>query len=698
MAQLFKTPGPVRPVVKVTKWGVKKAVKRRNSRRQAAGIPADQQTALVALAALSKAGIDISGVQVPEPGQGIAWRAYARCGGHRALRRPVIAAVVLFLVWTAWHFLPPLGFWGFIVRVVVLAGVMASGAMWTGRVHEGARRIAALALVVVSGLWLVTPLGPADFPFRWVIYGAVTGGVVVARGWHFRIRPRRDGEKRPVPRQADQARVWDELLGCEKGPIAGTWLEDVAEADDGKSWSALVRSRRGGRGTSEVRGHVDNIASAYGVSALWVEVQATNDQAMSKLVVTTEFTLAESRAWTPDGVTDTTVEVATRPDGSRVIAEVHSPSNGVRHAWFSGGSGAGKTTALIGFLGRMMLPHRPTLMETGEKVGWCVLDMVDLGETSLPCLVGKAFRSGDSIADAHLALDRALAVMESRQAAMKEMVFVDREGVERKGVSTLRVGPANPIYVLLIEEAGSLVHDKKAMAKVSELARLGRKYGIMIIWVTQGTALESSFGEEQTRMNIMKNGTTFSGATSNNSGGLVFNGAKKIDMSTIPDGMPGVGVWLTRGDDRLTIARTDWIDDDEDRPAHVPSPWQVSDMILPGVLEPAAVAAVEAVEAEAAAKAAEEAEKADVRSASLGTSGVPAEAKTSGVVRAVFERLVDDNDGRPLKTSEIVVAYAEQIDLNVLPGSPEWTRVYDVVRKALPGVAVKTGRGEWAAA
>lgn len=701
MSQLFTIPVPVRPVWKLTKWGVKKAVRRhRGGRRQAAGIPADQQAALVALAQLSKAGIDISGVQVKEPGQGIAWRAYVRCGGHRALRRPVIASIVLFLAWTAWHFIPPLGFWGFLARVVVLAGVMAAGAVWTGRVHEGVRRITVLVLVVMCGLWLVTPLGPAEFPFRWVMYGVVSAGVVVARGWHFRIRPRREGETRPVPRQADQARVWDELLGGERAPLAGTWLEEVRTADDGKSWSALVRSPRGSRGTESVSAARANIASAFAVNRSWVEIQETDDQSVSRIIVTTESTLSESRAWTPDGVTDTTVEVATRPDGSRVVVTIHEPGKGSKHFSFSGGTGCGKTTALAGFICRLMLPHQRTLRETGQEVGWIVLDLVDLGETSLPFLRdgGKAFRSGDSIASAHLALDRAIAVMGSRQAAMKDMTFVDRNGVERKGLSTLRVGPEYPIYVLLVEEAGSLVHDKKAMGKVAELARLGRKYGIMIIWVTQGTSIDEAWGSEQTRANVMTGGNAFCGATSNNAGHLLFNGSQKFDMSSIPRGMPGMGVWLTSGATVPVIARTDWLDEDDDRPAHVPSTWEAADMILPGVLEPAALAAVEAVEAEAEAVAAEDAEKAAARGATLDSSGGPVEATTREVVRAVFERLVDDNDGRPVKTSEIVAAYAAHIDLEAVPTSPEWTRVYDVVRKILPGIAVKTGRGEWAAA
>jgi len=692
----MRTPGPLRPAVGVVRLVRRR--KRRATQKAAEQRNADRQQArdlavLAALAQQSGASIDLGALSGKIPTGKPAWhRAYLQAGGHRAIGSVWAVALGLDVTWLGVHYLPG-GWMVGVGKALVALAWMVGAVLWLGSLGGGAnRRIASSGVVLLSAVWVGLPAGPVELPARWMTLVLVAVVASVARGWHFRARPVTE-ETRAArkPRQTDQARTWDEYLGAEKKAIAGTRLEGVEVKDT--SWSATVVCPRDSQGAQLVVSARERIATAFGVSPLWVEVIRTSDNSRPRVVVTTEATLAESRPWTPAGVTATTVEVGTRPDGTRVVAEVQRPESGVRHWWFTGGSGSGKTAAVIGTVGRIMQPHVPALEATGEKVGWVVLDLVDLGETSLPALADDRvrFRFGTTVEDCRLALQRAVAVMESRQHAMRSMRIVDR-GVERVGVSTLQVGPEYPLYLLLIEEATGIIGDKQSMLLAQQVAKLGRKYGVSLAWVTQTSSLNEAFGPnggEAVRMNIQANGSVWAGWSNRGSGQMAFGGGVQINLAEIPKGQPGTGLWVTQGGDRCGVSRTDWIDDSQGRPDSVPSMWQVADTIVPGGLEAAALVAVEEVEAAAVQGSGEGGEVPAVRLVEASSSVGDRRALVAGIV----EDLAAEG---PVRTSEVMVEFlARTGDAGLQPTDPEWGKIYDRVLKDLGQVAAKTSRGQW---
>jgi hypothetical protein len=594
---------------------------------------------------------------------------------RRDVFAPVAVALALVVLRQVVHLASGWSWWSLGLAVVPMLAVVVGGVWWLRQVDPRGvshrTRVAAAATVIATLLWLATP---ARLPLRfWPHHVTVvpelslswfdlwwdvlpgwsltypllfvwTGAAVWLRHRRFRVRP-----VAAVVADDSPVAVWAEEIGCEKGAVPGSYFTDFERLNE-NSWATTVVCVRGKHGTDEVRAAIRKIAGVYGINPDWIEVQGQDDYSRPRLIVTERATLAESRPWRPGGFDVATgrAEIATFPDGSRACFVLYVPGQGIRHFWVTAGTGGGKTATVNALLGQIM------------QHGVVVLDLVDLGETSLPAWVDKSFRFGRSRPDGLMALRRAEAVMDARKAAMCDMTRVERDGTVVTGISTLEPSSEWPVYLVLLEEWPEMLGVPEAVAIADRIGRQGRKYCVTIGVVTQGANLDAAFkGAEGLRKNIQQ-GNVIALRADRDAGTMAFGGALKVNLGAIPLGMPGLGYVLSAANMRDVTSRIDWVDDDPNRPAGVPSSWEVAKYAVPGTPNPVDIAAIERVE-----RVTEEQRRRDAEAKAKGAKTAQDVAARGGdvtreAVLAALREACDDNAGAPVALAAVAMKLAPE--------------------------------------
>lgn len=440
---------------------------------------------------------------------------------------------------------------------------------------------AAISLTVGVGVQAVMSMAAAvnrvpivpDMP-AWLRWGLLLSwtGVAVWLRWG-RFQPRAVEVVR-----ATESDRWNQHLAV-KGGTQNYYADPRREQRiiDGKrgdvGFEIHVSAPPGTEGADAVKAARSRIATTFRTRPEWIEFMDTDSHAECAVRVIEQPTLRKSRPWKPGvGVgLDGLFEVGTYPDGSRSKVQAWQQGKGARHIWFAGATGSGKTGAASVYLAQVM------------QTGMAVLDLVDLGETSLPAWRQKAFRFGTSVADGEAALLRANAVMEGRRKAMREEAWVDRDGREVVGRSTLTPSAEWPLWICFIEEWPEMLGCASAVVMADRLARLGRKYAVQLALVSQATTLKEAFGNATVlRTNITKGGNALVFSGNKDSAQMAFGGIMQVDPSAIPPNNPGLGFAASPANYRNAMHRLDWIDDDEERPEGVPSSFYAASFALPG--------------------------------------------------------------------------------------------------------------------
>ncbi len=683
-----RTPAPVAPLV----WAVKltaRTVRHRSAQRRDDARQERLVTAVAALAETRDTRTEpppVTAPDTPDTRDGdprdtpVSLSRRLRSVAFRRRRdtlAPLAAAAVLALLWAVVHWL---GSWAW----AGLAAAAVTGAWWASTVDPRGvstrSRVAAWATVLAGLVWVASPaalpVGPWQVPVvpglpgvvRWPLLTAWTAVAVAARYRRFRPRP----EPAAPPRTPID--VWRDVLSVHGGPVAGNpllpgTLERVtAPTGEDIGWRAGIYCPPGSRGAPAIRDARDRIATTFHVEPESVEVGGPHAAPWVQIIERGRFT-ATSQPWQPGGVDDTgRMALATYGDGERAHGQLYRAGYGVFHTFVTGGTGSGKTGVLNGLIG--------SAMQTGRVM----LDLVDLGENSLPAWVPVAHRAGTTVEAGALALRRANALIDSRRRLAADMRWTDG-GVERIGRSTLPIDGPWPIYLVVIDEWPELLRDPAAMKDADRLGRLGRKFLVGIVIATQNVSLQDAFrGADGLRKNIQQ-GNTIGLRADGTAGQMTFGRAMTVNLSQIPIGNPGLGYLCSPATARDTRCRFDWIDEDPGRPAGVPSPWDVADHARPAGYGPGDREAIEQVEADATAR-------------TTGTvTAMPTRA--GGDLRAAIESAVRAAGDDPVTTGTVVEQVARELGV-------ARTEVYDRVRKGLAAAAEDgqshiqdAGHGKW---
>jgi hypothetical protein len=504
-----------------------------------------------------------------------------------------------------------------------VAAILTAGEMWRGKIHltaqgaltretKGPYRYDSLmrGTTYAAATWFALPCGlfpDLMGPSRWpILIGAAAAAAAarivrsVSRGDYTAVTevvPSTPGDGSDEAYSAIARQIWNQAVACPDTLMSGSTITDIRWSGAG-TFRALVECV-GEQDTVSLYSSVRAIARAYRVGPRMIEVIETDDPMRPEICITLENALKASVPWAPKPLDAATgmVDIGTYLDGTRASFRYLLPGGGAAHGAFCGGTRSGKTATLSGVIARVM------------GAGLVVLDLIDLGEVSLPEWSTRAFRFGETPDDAYIALKRACAVIESRRKRMKQMHRKTQEGLTTKGVSKLPISTDDPSYLLIIEEAPALalLSDKKRFKEIQAMLDLigkqGAKFAVNLWWVSQSASLAHGWLNMADLRQNLTTGLVVGLKARQGASTMAFGGGLDVDLSKIPAGMGGMGYVGGCEGNRVTMFRGDWLEDApvdgrSTLPKDVHSPEWAAAQYVPGHLHPDDLAAVDAVEAE----------------------------------------------------------------------------------------------------
>jgi hypothetical protein len=417
------------------------------------------------------------------------------------------------------------------------------------------------AILVYSLAWLVASppiwvpaLGPLNIvlvalnPLSWV---------VMAHLIDYQARKQLRG-----PRAAeedtdmdDRVAVWEQLVAAPSGtwgdeaPLLGSQVHplprDLVEADvlpggDPErpvGFQLLIVGRTVRQHARVIAGKQESIAAAYrtrpdAVSFLprgdhsEVVVQVLDPGWMTEQDEILAHRMAASCPWqgpTLDpatGLIGMGIDVTT---GLPVHAALFRPGQGIRHWWFVGETGSGKSNGLSSMLvsacsAGIVVPH--------------IIDMqggVSLSEWQ------DVVPEGSWAEDAEQAIPL-LARLDAKRQQREAWMKANR-------VKCMTPSRDTPIHLVIVEEAPELANDVEAMRYLDRLARLTRKCLIAVVWVSQMGQASKAFGIAGVpmRSQIMAGNVQAYKADAFTAGKVTQGGGGiRVDAMAIPADCPGL--------------------------------------------------------------------------------------------------------------------------------------------------------------
>ena len=482
--------------------------------------------------------------------------------------------------------------------LILLACVVLS--LSFGAIIKIVRVVSNLIVMVVGGLPLLLGVGMVLLLLRlgvWAAVGAWALTLITAlTAASLRLDGASDQQEVVVEdRSWPCVQLWNKYLAWfdeesgRGGPLGAFRLleppTDVMDQRDGVSpvgWEATVVCPPASKGAEVVRAASSQIATTMQVSPADIEVIQTSNHARPLLRVIHRSVLAGgSVPWTSGGVDESvgTIELGTYADGMRSKYQLWEANGQTWHGWFCGGTGSGKSTAMHGLLGRAL------------GTGQVVLDLTAIGGGSMYAWRDRSFRYGDTVADAELALERGVAVMDARSRAAADIEWWDARAEKmRRGRDPLPPGAEWPIYWVVIDEFPRLKQAGRpstakgappsASANFKRIAAEGRKWRVALLVASQGATLKETWWDDSAIRENVRQGNVAVFRGSRGSASLALDGIEvAAGIGDIPPGVGGTGYIISKASQRSMLSRVDWVADDDDRPKLVPSSFEVADLV-----------------------------------------------------------------------------------------------------------------------
>ncbi|WP_181764082.1 hypothetical protein [Streptomyces albidus (ex Kaewkla and Franco 2022)] len=372
--------------------------------------------------------------------------------------------------------------------------------------------------------------------------------------WHHRIRGDAEGSL------GEEIELWEARVAHDRGVLTGSWLTDLTLRADGNGSSALINLPPGELTTDQAIASTGRIASAFGVPASSVVIEATREGANDKAELALYRTnpLQAVHYWPGPHLLDHESGIApigVYPDGGHALYRFWRPGSGPVHDLIAGTTDAGKSRLLDQLLAYER--HSPL------TVSW-VIDP-QRGQ-SLPDWQDAVDWFADSVAEGKKLLKAAQREMYRRNKLLARMEWTDEKGRLRRGKASFTPTEELPLLCLTIEEAHAVLADPANVKIVEDLAKMARKCGIKLRLVTQ-VPLLSQLGNSMTLRDMVAAGNVVVLRTANRlSGQVSFNGTIPADPHALPrefpDGTSSSGLGYSLGPQaRSSVMRTHYVED-----------------------------------------------------------------------------------------------------------------------------------------
>lgn len=410
------------------------------------------------------------------------------------------------------------------------------------------------ATLAACGTWTTVAgiVGVSPWPMRAAL---VVGTAALGVPWwqRHRVRPDTGG-----PVDMEWRNPWLQHVSDSHGALPGSYLVDMETVRHG--WTATIVGRRGTHTIDILQTATPRIASAYGLPATSVIVEAHPSRSahLGTLIILPINPLTAPVPFPGPTVDDDGwCRIGQHATGHPARWRLWQPDSGLCHGLVFGTTGAGKS----GLLNTL----------AAHITGWGRAHLIicdPQGGASLPAWTQHVTyaRTPEEIRDTLRDLD---ALMDARQEEMAERAWTDKKGRPRVGIGHFNPTPEIPGVFALIDESPSVLSDPECAATVARILKQGRKVGVAVILVTQFPSVGETGGDGSIRslassMNVMmlRTGDRMSAQ-------MASLQSVPVDPATLPQHWPdgsttaGLG-YLGHAGGRASVLRCDHIDDPYD--------------------------------------------------------------------------------------------------------------------------------------
>lgn len=452
----------------------------------------------------------------------------------------------------------------------VLGGLAAGGTVagWVGPVvADPATAGLTVAAAGAAGVWmwarrrgrraLLTGLGAACW-CGWVTAAGMSwdalavlavGGYTAALPWWRRHRLP-DPPERHLPEEIevdvmDPARLWQENIACNGGPLPGTHLSGQEQLRTGLRYTLHLVP--GKQSLSDVRTAVAKLRSGLRLlpgQDLILEQHPTADEATVLVTLVRQSTvLTTAQPW-PGGTYDPqagTVALGPYVDGEGVAVWLMHRDHRLYGGFLTGATGSGKS--------RLM-----EAIALGAASAGCVVWFADpQAGASSPFLADHADWTARSVDQAREMLEAARRVKELRQA---QNALHGWEG--------WHPNQGRPGLLLVVDECHRIFEDARCQVLATELAREGGKCGVALVAASQVATLDvwgSGAGADALRSSVTAGNVVLLRTKSNNTKSVLSGG---VDPTTFPR-IPGYAYLLDDTGTRRSAPMRGYYLDDQTR-------------------------------------------------------------------------------------------------------------------------------------
>jgi hypothetical protein len=473
----------------------------------------------------------------------LARKSYAR-------RRPLAPFVATFLLYLAGVVLAHSTHGANTVALfAALGGLLV---WWRSRQRtwrEMERRYAAAVYLAATGWLQAAAVIGAGPPMPGILLVGATAAAV-PWWWHHRIRPQE-------PEHDDRIVTWDGWVACQNGALPGSWLRGIRDVENG--WSATIALPAGKLTTAAAIAAADRIASAYGLAAtsVVIEAPATGEQNRAQLLVLTRNPLQQVLTF-PGPQLDYQSGLATfgvHADGTPAQWRLFEPGSGGCHGLIAGTTGSGKSRLV------------DLLCATVRLSGLSVLWLADPENgASVPDWQDSADYFAGTIPEIRRMLQAAVRVMEGRGRRRSREKWADEQGRQRTGRGSFTPTHDEPLLVIVIEESPDVLADPVCQAAVAKILKKGRKHGVVVYLVTQVPSLAELGGNLTIRSMASSTNVVMFRTSDKLSKQMGIPGDLAIDPASInprwPDGSSTAGMgYLAAAGSRISPMRAQYVKD-----------------------------------------------------------------------------------------------------------------------------------------
>lgn len=400
----------------------------------------------------------------------------------------------------------------------------------------------------------------------------LTGGLILSLPWWYSYRTRIELPKpyQPMPESKPEPValeleppadvIWDTRIASTGGPLRGAEVEGWSDIPFGRTTGVWLPDT-GSILNEEAQSRTVMITQIYRkrIGEVLIEPHADCIEGHLQFTLLDRAPVEDGRAWAGPNLDALTgimpIGMFADAKGEAKI-RLFEPGAGMKHVLVSGGTGSGKSNLLANLIAAIEHSGVGLTWLADPQGGQSIPDWAD--ETALD-------RVALDMDEIKVMIRAAYEVMMANSAYITSLEWTDDKGRTRKGKKCMDPTADMPFLALVIDEAHKVLADPEIAKMVADIAKMGRKAGVVLILATQ-TPTQDELGGTYggaIRDNVLMGNIIVLRTKSRMTGGML---SLPVDPAKLPakfaNGSNTQGIGFVIGEtERPVMMRVDYDDD-----------------------------------------------------------------------------------------------------------------------------------------